>query len=84
MAKDDPDVWFEPKRFGLGAGLPVAWQGWALLIGYLAAVLALSQVLAARHRVAFVAVTIALTLAMMAVAAQHTRGGWRWRWGEDE
>jgi hypothetical protein len=28
--------WLASKRFGYGAGLPVAWQGWALLLGYLA------------------------------------------------
>ena len=27
--------WFAPKRFGYGAGLPIAWQGWALIIGRL-------------------------------------------------
>ena len=26
--KDDKP-WFAPKRFGYGAGLPIAWQGWA-------------------------------------------------------
>ena len=26
--------WFEPKKLGYGAGLPVAWQGWVLLASY--------------------------------------------------
>ena len=26
--------WFEPKKLGYGAGLPVAWQGWVLLAFY--------------------------------------------------
>ena len=26
--------WFAPKRYGYGTGLPIAWQGWALLAAY--------------------------------------------------
>lgn len=33
-------IWFPAKRMGLGWGLPVAWQGWVILIGYLVALLA--------------------------------------------
>ena len=38
MSERDDGAWFAPKRFGYGAGLPIAWQGWALLAGYIAAV----------------------------------------------
>ena len=34
-------AWFTPRRYGLGVGAPIAWQGWALLGGYLAVVAAL-------------------------------------------
>jgi hypothetical protein len=33
--------WFAAKRYGYGAGLPIAWQGWALLAAYMGAVLVL-------------------------------------------
>lgn len=33
----NPSPWFAARRFGLGVGLPVAWQGWLLLGSYLAA-----------------------------------------------
>ena len=26
--------WFAPKRYGYGAGLPITWQGWAIVLGY--------------------------------------------------
>ena len=32
---DDDDAWFAPKRYGYGTSLPIAWQGWAILIGYI-------------------------------------------------
>jgi len=36
-----------------------------------------------RHPVLFVALAIVLSIPLMIVSAQHTRGGWRWRWGDD-
>ncbi|RZA04589.1 MAG: hypothetical protein EOO68_08095 [Moraxellaceae bacterium] len=33
-------IWFPAKRIGLGWGLPVAWQGWVVLIIYLLALFA--------------------------------------------
>lgn len=33
-------IWFPAKRMGLGWGLPVAWQGWVVLIIYLLALFA--------------------------------------------
>ena len=29
---DDPE-WFAAKRYGYGSGLPIAWQGWAVIGG---------------------------------------------------
>ena len=73
--------WFLPKRFGYGAGLPIAWQGWALLVIYPAALLLAGSLLMQRHPMLFAGVAIMLTIPLLIVSAQHTRGGWRWRWG---
>lgn len=73
--------WFAPKKFGYGAGLPIAWQGWALLIGFLAMTIGGAMLLAPRHPIVFVAALVPLTLAFMLICAQHTRGGWKWRSG---
>lgn len=80
--EQDDGAWFAPKRYGYGTGLPIAWQGWALLIGFLAVILALATILAPRHPVIFMPVALVLTAGFVVIAAQHTRGGWRWRWGE--
>jgi hypothetical protein len=29
-------IWFPAKRYGWGWGLPVAWQGWVVLLAWLA------------------------------------------------
>ena len=72
--------WFAQKRYGYGAGLPIAWQGWAVLGLYMAVVLAAVTLLEDRP-LAIAAILVPATLAVMLVAARTTRGGWRWRWG---
>lgn len=30
----DKKIWFPAKRYGLGWGLPVVWQGWVVIVSY--------------------------------------------------
>jgi hypothetical protein len=79
---DDPE-WFAPKRFGYGAGLPISWQGWAVTLVYTAAVIGVCLAFKDRPLQLF-AVVIPLTVALLTICARTTRGGWRWRWGNDD
>jgi hypothetical protein len=79
---DDPE-WFAPKRYGYGAGLPISWQGWALTIGFALITLALARTLGLESG-RFVAAMISLAVIFVAISARTTRGGWRWRWGEED
>jgi len=79
---DDKD-WFQPKRFGYGAGLPTTWQGWVLILGFLALITLAALLLVPAHTGLFVAIAVIGALALNVIAAQHTRGGWKWRWGGD-
>jgi hypothetical protein len=74
--------WFAPKRFGIGAGLPIAWQGWAVIAGY-ALLVALSAWLFGRHDARALAIVIPATIGLIVLTALTTKGGWRWRWGDD-
>lgn len=78
--------WFAPKRYGLGSGLPIAWQGWALTAAYVALVAGLAILGETSDRlglsVALPGIALA-TLAFVFIAHRRTRGGWRWRWGDD-
>ena len=79
--------WFAPKRYGYGAGLPIAWQGWVVLGVYV--LIALTPGLAAvlAGPIAMGIALAALLLAtwwLIVVTRNHTRGGWRWRWGEED
>lgn len=81
----EPGDWFAPKSHGYGAGLPIAWQGWALTGFYILAVIgcALLAERGGRAAIATAAALIALlTAAFIMIAHRRTRGGWRWRWGD--
>ena len=78
--------WFRVKRFGYGAGLPCRWEGWAVLLGYLALVTAVSAIGAphvASHPLAYAAAILAPTLLVIWIAWRKSDGPWRWRNGED-
>lgn len=87
MSERDDGAWFAPKRYGYGAGLPIAWQGWTLLAAYLAVLrlcVALAQWGAEVGLAAAIILGFIATAALAYVAALKTRGGWRWRWGSDD
>lgn len=74
--------WFRQKTYGYGAGPPVTWQGWVLLLGFLAAVgLAIAAFPEQPLRTS-VAVAV-LTVPFLLICRAKTEGGWRWRWGPD-
>jgi len=81
-----PGEWFAPKRYGYGSGLPIAWQGWALLAAYVLALAGMALIdgsgMPGGHALALGLVLIATTC-LLIIAARHTRGGWKWRWGKD-
>ena len=75
--------WFAAKGYGIGSGLPIAWQGWVLLVGYLVLV-GLASFLIPMSWLAYFSLVGFLTGLFILIAARTTRGGWRWRWGKDE
>jgi hypothetical protein len=75
--------WFAPKRYGYGAGLPIAWQGWAVSLAYVG-VIGLAAWLLPPRPANVLAVVVPATVALIVVTMRTTRGGWRWRWGEKD
>lgn len=78
MSADQDRPWFAPKRFGYGTGLPIAWQGWAVLVVYILAIVVAMRGL---PLVAGLIAVVAATAALIAVCKKKTAGGWRWRDG---
>ena len=79
----DDREWFAPKRYGWGAGPPISWQGWALLLGYVA-LLGLSSPLIRYSWIGYGSIATILTASFIVICARTTKGGWRWRWGDED
>ena len=80
---NDRPIWFAPKRYGLGAGWPIAWQGWAVLALFMAVVGA-TLLLFGPDDPRGLAIVLPALVTLLIVAALTTKGGWRWRWGDPD
>lgn len=79
MGERNDGAWFAPKRFGIGANRPIAWQGWLLLLSHTTVMLG-GALLLRPNEVAQLAWIVTFALLPMPLYAAKTRGGWRWRW----
>jgi hypothetical protein len=79
---DGPE-WFAPKRYGYGSGPPIAWQGWALTLGFVALTILISARFGDRP-LQMIALLAPVAAVFIVICARTTRGGWRWRWGEED
>jgi hypothetical protein len=75
--------WFAPKRFGYGASFPIAWQGWAVFFAYCVLLYLASTYLEPPSLPFWIAVVV-LTAGFVWITYLTTRGGWRFRQGEDD
>ena len=79
---NNPRYWFPAKRYGWGWGLPVSWQGWGVLLVYLALVLGgIPIVQVSRGTFAYVAYVGVLTAILIAICLLTGEPA-RWRWGD--
>jgi hypothetical protein len=79
--RDGPE-WFAPKRYGYGSGRPISWRGWALTAAFVAIAIGVSVRLKDQP-LKLIAIMIPVTVVFCVICARTTRGGWRWRWGEE-
>ena len=73
MKDESKPYWFRAKRYGWGWGLPLRWQGWLVLVAYLALQLGACKLLVPADMHSFAGVTIALALILVLIC---------WRTGE--
>ena len=73
--------WFPAKRYGWGWGLPGAWQGWIVMIGWVAILVAAAIRLLPRHPIAFACFTLVMG-GVLTLICYLTGEPPRWRWGD--
>ena len=79
---DGPE-WFASRRYGYGSGPPISWQGWVVTILYAVVTVGLALLLH-EHVYQMVAALVPITMLFLVITAKTTRGGWRWRWGDED
>jgi ABC-type multidrug transport system fused ATPase/permease subunit len=74
------EYWFPAKRYGWGWGAPIAWQGWVILLGWIAVLIAGALRLMPAHPVTFLLLAVAMA-ALLTFICYLTGEPPRWRWG---
>ena len=83
MKDKDEKAWFEPMRYGYGAGLPITWQGWLASIVFLLTIILSSWFILIPDPLFWLGIQIAACTTFILLLSRTTRGGWRWRWGDE-
>jgi hypothetical protein len=83
VTKVAPRYWFPAKRYGWGWGPPTTWQGWVVLLAWLATTIPSSLWLASRH-ILLVGPFVLLMVIVLIVICYATGEPPRWRGGNDE
>ena len=81
--KNPPEkkIWFPAKRYGWGWGPPNCWQGWVVMLLWLALVIA--SMLLLNQQLAW-AVVCMCGLILLLILICYLKGEKpRWRWGKD-
>ena len=78
----ESEYWFRAKKYGWGWGLPLKWQGWAVLVGFFVLLAAgdLWLLTLTLNPVLFVGYLVVLTGALLGVCYAKGEPP-KWRWG---
>ena len=78
--EDRDKYWFPAKRFGWGWGPPTKWQGWVVLIGYIAVVAGIGTFLSPdKYPLMFpIAIAFATCVLIGICLKKGEPPGWRW------
>jgi hypothetical protein len=81
MTEPTPRYWFRAKRYGWGWGLPLRWQGWAVLLAF-PVLLALGGIVfsPAVSPIKYMIYGAVLSAALMAICYAKGEPP-KWRWG---
>ena len=80
MSDDRPEPWFAERRFGYGAGMPIAWQGWVVLAAMIGLITLVALLVVPAYPRLGPMATLGVVLPFLPLIRARTRGGWHWRW----
>jgi hypothetical protein len=84
LSTQRPTFWFAVKTHGWGWGMPVRWQGWVVLFGYLLlTIYGVYRFMPQQNVRGLILYLVALTAVLMLVLAWKGERPLRWRWGKD-
>lgn len=72
------EPWFHARNFGFGTGLPTRWQGWVLILSYLAAVTGCARLATEGNsatRGIAIGLLVLVTTIFVIVCRKRTEGG---------
>jgi hypothetical protein len=81
MSANEPKYWFRAKRYGWGWGLPGTWQGWAVLVLWVAAFILGRRYLVPHNVYAHLAFALAMVGLLLSICYKKGEPP-RWRFGD--
>ncbi len=82
MPVNEPKYWFPAKRYGWGWGFPSCWQGWAVMIGYIALLIPGAFWFPQDQYLASYLIYVFTLSALFIVICWSKGEPPRWRWGD--
>ncbi len=78
MSIEPREIWFPAKRYGWGWSVPVTWQGWLVVTGYLFLVMVGTVTLPREHIAIYLIYVAILTACLGTVCGlKGEKPGWR-------
>jgi hypothetical protein len=81
MGEPETKYWFRAKRYGWGWGLPLTWQGWVVMIVWLAMLMGSAPLLRVHPPWVYGVFVIAMIVILVAICFAKGEPP-RWRWGD--
>jgi len=80
MKPNEKKFWFPAKKYGYGWGVPNCWQGWVVLLAFIALLAGGSFVLRPdKHSALFLGYTAILSVVLVIICyIKGEKAGWRW------
>ncbi|HFD32929.1 MAG TPA: hypothetical protein ENJ28_09530 [Gammaproteobacteria bacterium] len=77
-------IWFPAKKYGIGWGLPITWQGWLVLLMYVALSILGTVYLGNNGYSIFIPFYIILLTSLLILVCWKKGEKLSWRWGKQK